>query len=61
MSSSAGFAADGSPDLPLSRDTFADGTPPSRRILDDAWSPLVVATIWWGLLVYASVRALLAG
>ena len=61
MSSSVGFAADASPDTRPGADTVAGRAPPSRRIGFDAWSPLLVATIWWGLVAYACVQALLAG
>jgi hypothetical protein len=60
MSSTVGFAADAVPTITASGNTLAGDAPPSSRTEHDIWSPLVVATLWWGLVAYGCGRALLA-
>jgi hypothetical protein len=60
MSSTVGFAADAVPGIPVSGIAQAGDAPPTSRTEHDAWSPLVIATLWWGLVAYGCVRALLA-
>ena len=60
MSSTVGFAADISPAITVSGNALAGDAPPSSHAEPDTWSPLVIAAIWWGLLLYACGHALLS-
>lgn len=57
MSASFGFAADDVPHFLHSAQV--GGPPPSYQADHDAWSPLVVAAMWWGFVGYACARALI--
>jgi hypothetical protein len=62
MTSSVQLTADVSPDPAACSDAWVGRASPSRRTEREAWSaPLVIAAIWWGLVLYACGQALLAG